>query len=118
MRRDADDERTEWNCFSTHYQDWDGQLQVLHGLHVDFQKRLAHEVWDSGDTKTWKMDYEYNNETRSLLEMFWNQTERTVWIKWSIVPLGSRRKKWKVTTITRSEFSELNEVETIASVFE
>ena len=50
--------------------------------------------------------------------MFWNQTERTVWMKWRIVPIESRRKKWKVTTITRSEFSELDEVETIASGFE
>ena len=72
MRRAADDERTKWNCFSTHYQDPDGKMHVLHGLLVDFQKRLAHEVWDSGDTKTWKMDYECNNETRSLLEMFLN----------------------------------------------
>ena len=64
MRRAADDESTKWTCFSTHYQDWDGQLQVLHGLHVDFQNRVAHEVWKSGARKTWKMDYECNNGTR------------------------------------------------------
>ena len=108
MRPVAGDERTKLKCFSIHYQDLDGKLQVLYGLHVDFQKRLAHEVWDSGDTKTWKMDYEYNNETRSLLEMFWNQTERKVWMKWKIAPSDeSENKKWKVTTITTSELDEV-----------
>ena len=110
MRRAADDESTKWTCFSTHYEDWDGQLQVLHGLHVDFQKRRVHEVWKSGARKTWKMDYECNNERRSLLEMFWNQTERKVWMKWRIVPILSQEKKWEVTTIT----SELDKVEMIA----
>ena len=108
MRPAADDERQMWDSFSTHYQDPDGKMQVLHGLHVDFQKRLAHEVWDSGDTKTWKMDYEYNNETRSLLEMFWNQTERKVWMKWKIAPSDeSENKKLKVTTITTSHLDEV-----------
>ena len=87
-------------------------MQVLHGLHVDFQKRFAHEVWESGVRKTWEMDYEWNNETRSLLEMFWNQTERKVWMKWKIVTSESENKKWNVTTITRSE--ELDEVARIA----
>ena len=108
----ADDESTTWNCFSTHYHDPDGQLQVLHGLHVDFQKRRVHEVWKSGARKTWKMDYERNNETRSLLEMFWNQTQMKVWMRWRILPIESRKKKWKVTTTTT--VSELDEVETIA----
>ena len=94
MRPAADDERQMWDSFSTHYQDPDGKMQVLHGLHVDFQKRLAHEVWDSGDTKTWEMDYEHNNETRSLLEMFWNQTQMKVWMRWRIAPIESRKKKW------------------------
>ena len=87
MRRAADDESTKWTCFSTHYADWDGQLQVLHGLHVDFQNRVAHEVWKSGARKTWKMDYECNNETRSLLEMSWNQTHMKVWMRWRIAPI-------------------------------
>ena len=103
MRPAADDESTKWTCFSTHFKGPDDELHVLHGLHVDFQKRLAHEVWESGDSKTWKMDYKWNNETRSLLEMFWNQTERKVWMKWKIAPSESANKKWKVTTITMSE---------------
>ena len=81
MRPVAGDERTKLKCFSIHYQDLDGKLQVLYGLHVDFQKRLAHEVWESGHRKTWKMDQEWNNETRSLFEMFWNQREKKVWMK-------------------------------------
>ena len=97
MRRAADDESTKWTCFSTHYEDWDGQLQVLHGLDVDFQNRVAHEVWKSGARKTWKMDYECNNETRSLLEMFWDQTQMKVWMRWRIAPIESRKKKLRVT---------------------
>ena len=81
MRPVAGDERTKLKCFSIHYQDLDGKLQVLYGLHVDFQKALAHEVWESGHRKTWKMDQEWNNETRSLFEMFWNQREKKVWMK-------------------------------------
>ena len=43
--------------------------------------------------------------------MFWNQTERKVWVKWKIATSESEIKKWKVTTITTSE---LDEVERIA----
>ena len=54
------------------------------------------------------MDQEWNNETRSLLEMFWNQTERKVWMKWKIAPSDeSENKKWKVTPMTTSELDEV-----------
>ena len=79
----------------------------MQGLHIDFQKRVAHEVWKSGVRKTWKMDYECNNETRSLLEMFWNQTQMKVWMRWRILPIERRKKKLRVATIT-------GEVKTIA----
>ena len=107
MRPAADDERQMWDSFSTHYQDPDGKMQVLHGLHVDFQNRVAHEVWNSGARKTWKMDYECNNERRSLLEMFSNQTQMKVWMRWRIAPIERRKKKLRVATIT-------GEVKTIA----
>ena len=110
MRPVAGDERTKLKCFSIHYQDLDGKLQVLYGLHVDFQKALAHEVWESGHRKTWKMDQEWNNETSSLLEMFWNQTERKVWMKWKIAPSESEKKKRKVATITMSEMDEVERI--------
>ena len=48
MRRAADDESTKWTCFSTHYEDCDGQVQFMQGLHIDFQKRVVHECWKSG----------------------------------------------------------------------
>ena len=86
---------------------------VLHGLHVDFKRRLAHEVWQTGVRKTWKMDQRWNNDTWCLLEMLWNQTERKVWVQWKIATSESEIKKWKVTTITTSE--ELDEVARIAS---
>ena len=92
MRPVAGDERTTLKCFSKHYQDLDGKLQVLYGLHVDFQKRRAHEVWKSGVRKTWEMDYECNNETRSLLEMFWDQTQMKVWMRWRTAPIERRKK--------------------------
>ena len=98
------------DSFSTHYQDPDGKMQVLHGLHVDFQKRLAHEVWESGHRKTWKMDQEWNNETRSLFEMFWNQREKKVWMKWKIAPSETEKKKRKVTKITTSELDEVEQI--------
>ena len=72
----ADDKSTTWNCFSTHFHDDDGKLHVLHGLHVDFERRLVHEVWQTGFRKTWKIDKGWNNDTWCLLEMCWNQTER------------------------------------------
>ena len=51
---------------------------VLHGLHVDFKRRL--EVWQTGVRKTWKMDQRWNNDTWCLLEMFCYQTERKVMV--------------------------------------
>ena len=77
----ADDAIMKWESFREDFQGLDGKLQVLHGLRVYFSKRLAHEVWESGHRKTWKMDHEWNNETRSLFEMFWNQREKKVWMK-------------------------------------
>ena len=58
------------------------------------------------------MDYECNNERRSLLEMFWNQTQMKVWMRWRTAPIESRKKKLKVATITTVK--ELDKVETIA----
>ena len=46
-------------------------------------------------------------------EMFWNQTERKVWVKWKIATSENEIKKWKVTTITTSE--ELDDLARIAS---
>ena len=83
----------------------------MHGLHVDFKRRL--EVWQTGVRKTWKMDQRWNNDTWCLLEMFWIQTERTVWMKWKIATSESEIKKWKVTTITTSE--ELDALASTAS---
>ena len=57
--------------------------------------------------ETWKMDQEWNNKTRSLLEKFWNHTERQVWMKWNIAPSESVKKKRKVTTITMREMDEV-----------
>ena len=113
MRPAEDDESTTWKWFSTHFHDDDGKLHVLHGLHVDFKRRLAHEVWQTGVRKTWKMDQRWNNDTWCLLEMLWNQTERKVWVQWKIATSESEIKKWKVTTITTSE--ELDDLARIAS---
>ena len=84
MRPAEDDESTTWKWFSTHFHDDDGKLHVLHGLHVDFKRRLVHEVWKKGVQKTWKMDQRWNNDTWCLLEMFWNHTDRKVNMKWKI----------------------------------
>ena len=115
MRRAAPDESEKWTYFSTHYEDCDGQVQLMQGLHIDFQKRVAHEHWKSGARylrKSWKMDYECNNETRSLNDLFWNTAQMKAFLTWRIAPIEHRKKKLKVATITT--LNELDKVETIA----
>ena len=102
----ANDVITKWEWFREDYQDLDGKLQVLHGLRVYFSKRLAHEVWESGHR-------EWNNKTRRVLEMTWNQTERKIWMRWKIAPSESEsEKKKQVLPFTMEEMDRaLDEVE-------